>query len=316
MIRRCEAMKLSDFKLHSAFCFAYLNAFLFENLIAETEQHGICTDDYKGDDKVPHRSDCIGERRPRIEEIAAERQLEQGVECEVQADADPEAQDPAQHVASRFELDETFLELSCEDEAGQKTEAGIIVGAFAEEPSRHGGKHQNRVEYPAALDLFLQERDEEDDDCADQPAGDHVGGIMYAESDAGETDQQWENDPQERHPYLVFRVQSQGSVHGHRFGCVDTGERITLRRNIVDISFAVDCFEAFDPFVIKIRSAPQDDILDHTAQRYGEQQVQSYMLAELLVPAPVQKADDRHTDQILAEHGERRGYRDADCTDP
>ena len=138
---------------------------------------------------------------------------------------------------------------------------------------------------------------------------------MHAETESGDTHQQWQNDTYD-HQDLVLCVDAQTGKHRHRFGRVYTRERKTLCRDIVDICFAVGSFETFDPFVIKIRSAPHEDIFDHTTQRHGEQQVDPYSLAELLVPTPIQKTDDRHTDQVFAKHGKKRGYRNADCTEP
>ena len=109
---------------------------------------------------------------------------------------------------------------------------------------------------------------------------------MYAEGKARKAHQQRQNDAQ-HHQELFLGVFADGGIQRYGIGGVSAGEGVPLRRNVVDIGAFVNSLQAFDPFIIKIRSSANKDVFDQGIQRDADQHIQTDMLAELLVPAPV-----------------------------
>ena len=131
---------------------------------------------------------------------------------------------------------------------------------------------------------------------------------MYADAKARDTYQQRQDDA-DNHQNLVLFIAAEGGVQGHGIGRVTAGEGIALRRYIIDIRAPLHGLETLDARVIEVRSAPDEDVLDHGVEGDAYQHVQSDIFAVFFFPTPVQKAQHRDTYQLFthfAEHGRDR----------
>ena len=79
-------------------------------------------------------------------------------------------------------------------------------------------------------------------------------------------------------------------------------ERIALRRDVHRVRVFVDLPEQLHVvFFHKVRSEPQDNVLDHRVPDVGDQHVYAHVFPEFLVEPPIQKAHDHHEQKLLAE---------------
>ena len=245
----------------------------------------------------------MGGEIPGVQQLLGEGQLQKGVQPEVDRGAAQGAQDAAQDIVGAFEADVLFLKGLGQEKAQQHAEGGVVIAAGAVEKAGQGREEQHRVKgrarQPAAQPGHQQHHDQ-----AQGPAAEHVGRIVGAHYHPGKAHQQRQQNGQHpEEPVLLF-VGGQGAVEGHGAGGVAAGEGIALGRHVHDVGVRLDLAQQLDFVAGKIGPQPQGDVLDHRVPHAGHQHVHAHILAEFLVPAPVQKAHDQHQKQLFPKGGE------------
>ena len=274
-------------------------------LVGLLEEHGVDADDREDDDGVAQRTDQVGNEVACFEHCLRERHLENGVQPEVDETASDRAKDAADEVFRVFKPDEALLKRFGEYEADQHPEGTEIVVGLAVEESRQRRQQQDPVEDPAVFDLPAKERDQQNDDDAQRPAGEHVRGEMRADKHAGEADQQRQYDRQDPEQLVFLFMRGKRTVHRHGVGGMPAREGIALRGDVIYFGVRVDLSKQLYTIAFhEIRPQAEDDVLDHRVPDVGDQHVDADVFAELLVESPIQKAHDRDEQDLLAERGQ------------
>ena len=233
-----------------------------ERHVHRAEEHGIDAGGGEYGDKIPYRAHGMCRSRAGNEKFLAERQPEKhanAIEHQYSA-GQPEC--AAQRAAGVFKTDVAPFKFHRQEKTREYSERGVIIVAAAEKPAGNRHAKQQGVIGQAVGNPLFQTIHNENGGKSKEPAADHVGGIMHAETDSGKpAEQRNEEACGGKQPILL--IDCHGGKEGNRIGGVSAGEGIPLCRKVVDIGFRSDGAKAFDGGMVAVGPAAQKDIFQH-----------------------------------------------------
>ena len=158
-----------------------------------------------------------------VQEFASERKLQHGIQHIVRGKRAGCTEDHHRDLPGIRETDVFLLIRNRCGHAGQHTERGKIIPAAAPEEARQCHYQQDQEPVGIIRHLFFQQDGKPDRREADRPARQHVGGIMHADDEPADPDQQGQDDCQDPHPFFPD-FPGNASVHAGRRRAVPAGK--------------------------------------------------------------------------------------------